>query len=361
MDLKSSKTNLRACGRNNQDKRFGTAGLAHAQSDTGASPMNDLIAQTIDTPLPQIRTVTSADASRLSALTAGSLHWMLEDDRPEVGICRLAAFAGDEPVGLLLSCKGGDDLQELTSVMVAKAWRGRGIATMLLSELMKQLRQIGRKGVFARWSSQLPRASEFARLLASAGWSQPQVTRRRMSWRIGDWPQAFPDRDRILARLEARGLIVRSLAELGADGIADFTAQNAALIAAGRAPEWSDTSGWLQVADQDATVVLSDRAGAVAGWMVCVLQPQFGRWYIPQGWVVAEKVPLGWLVGGIASLCRRLEAKAGPDAILIAQPPAGIPGGMERMLYKQFGNHTVATDFLFESEFVFASPEQCEI
>lgn len=323
--------------------------------------MNDVSEHTFDTALPRIRAVGSTDAPDLTALTAGSLRWMLEDDRPELGICRLAAFSGDEPVGLLLSCKGGDGLQELTSIMVAKPWRGRGIATMLLAELMKQLRQSGGNGVFARWSSQLPRASEFARLLASAGWSQPQVTRRRMSWRIGDWPQAFPDRDRILTRLEARGLVVRSLAELGPDGTADFTAQNKALIAAGRAPEWSDTIGWLQVADQDATVVLSDRNGAVVGWMVCVLQPQFDRWYIPQGWVVAEKVPLGWLVGGIASLCRRLEAKAGPDAILIAQPPAGIPGGMERMLYKQFGNHTVATDFLFESEFVFSGPEQHEI
>ena len=323
--------------------------------------MNDMTPRTECHPLPHIREVRSTDAAALASLTAASLRWMLETNptnpdpanqsQPDLGLCCLAAFVDTTPVGLVLSCKGPDEQQELTSVMVAQPWRGRGIATMLLVELTARLRKAGRRGLFARWSSQLPRATEFARLLAVAGWSQPDVTRRRMTWRIGDWRLGFPDRDRILARIAARGLQVRSLAELGPDGIADFQAQNSALIASGRAPEWSNTEGWLQAADPDVTVVLSDRAGAVAGWMVCVLQQPLGRWYIPQGWVVAEKVPLGWLVGGIAPLCQRLEAKAGPDAILIAQPPAGIPGGMERMLYKQFGSHTVATDFLFESQF----------
>ncbi|NBN65093.1 GNAT family N-acetyltransferase [Pannonibacter tanglangensis] len=309
---------------------------------------------------PLIREAQPADAAVLAPLTAASLRWMLADDQAGRGVIRIAAFDGDTPVGLLLSCAAGAGLQELTSIMVTPGWRGRGVATMMLSRLTARLRRDGARGLFARWSSRLPRAAEFARLLAASGWSQPEVTRRRMTWRIGDWPDVFPNRDRVLARLERNGLVVRSLRELGEDGISEFKRQNLALIAAGRAPDWADMTGWVEVADPDVTVVLSDREGTVAGWMACVLQAPLGRWYIPQGWVVAEKVPQGWLVGGIASLCQRLVAKAGPDAMLIAQPPAGVPGGMERMLYRHFGTRTASTDFLFESEYALAEPDRTE-
>ncbi|SMD17862.1 GNAT family N-acetyltransferase [Rhizobium sp. RU36D] len=301
---------------------------------------------------PDILPVTRADCGQFSGLTAAALRWILDAEdaaSAQNGFCRLGAWSNGRPAGLLLSCPAADR-QELTSIMVAPSMRGRGIGAALLADFSRQMREAGKTAIFARWSSQLPRSAEFSRMLSSAGWSTPSVTRRRMTWRAGDWRLGFANRDSVLQRLQSRGLVVRSLAELGADGVSDFLDQSRALLAAGKAPRWSNPEGWVGMADHRLTVVLLDDAGRVQGWMVCAFQPQFGRWYVPQGWVVADKISRGWLLGGIASLSQRLEEAAGPDALIIAQPAADIPGGMEQMLFKHFGNHTIAMDFLFESE-----------
>lgn len=317
--------------------------------------MNSITAQDPITRLPQIREPGPEEAPALAALTAGALQWMLSAPQNGLRIVRLAAFDGDMPVGLLLSCEGEDGLQELSSIMVSPQWRGRGIARMLLCRLSQILREGGRRGLYARWSSRLPRAAEFARLLSAAGWGQPEVSRRRMSWRIGDWPKGFPMRDRILARLEARGMRCVRLDALDDAARQQLVQDGQALIAQGRAPEWSNPACWVNGPDSGLSQMLFDETGALQGWLVCSRQAAFNRWYIPQGWVVSERVQQGWLLGGIARLLQVLEEEAGPDTILICQPPAGVPGGMEQMLYKHFGSHAAATDYLFESEYIFSA------
>lgn len=317
--------------------------------------MDTMTAQDLDTHVPQIRETRPEEAPALAALTAGALQWMLAAPVEDMRVLRLAAFIGDEPAGLVLSCAGEGGLQELTSIMVAPQWRGRGIAMMLLARLSQTLRKGGRRGIYARWSSRLPRAAEFARLLASSGWGQPEVSRRRMSWRIGDWPKGFPSRDRILTRLEAKGLRCTRLDALDDAGRRQLVQEGQDLIAQGRAPEWSNPAYWAQGEGAGLSQILFDGTGAVQGWLVCVQQSAFQRWYIPQGWVVRERIQQGWLLGGIARLVQVLEKEAGPDTLLICQPPADVPGGMEQMLYKHFGSHAASTDYLFESEYIFSA------
>ncbi|WP_430511224.1 GNAT family N-acetyltransferase [Pannonibacter phragmitetus] len=307
------------------------------------------------TQVPQIRETSPEDAPALAALTAGALQWMLATPTEDMRVLRLAAFIGGEPAGLVLSCAGEDGLQELSSIMVAPKWRGRGIAMMLLSRLCQTLHRGGRRGIYARWSSRLPRAAEFARLLASSGWGQPEISRHRMSWRIGDWPKGFPRRDRILTRLEAKGLRCARLDSLTGDLRQQFVQEGQDLIAQGRAPEWSNPAYWAQGEGAGLSQILFDETGAVQGWLVCIQQSAFRRWYIPQGWVVRERVQQGWLLGAIARLLQVLEEEAGPDTILICQPPADVPGGMEQMLDKHFGSHAASNDYLFESEYIFST------
>lgn len=296
-----------------------------------------------------IRDLAADDAAAFAGLTAPALRELLSPATLPPGVHRLGAFVDDRPAGLLLSCPAEAPFQELSSIMVAPEWRGRGVARALLDRLARRLEEEGCPGLLARWSDRLPRAREFAALLEASGWSAPVETRRRMTWRVGDWRRGFPTRDALLARLRAHGMVDRSLSELGEAGIEDFARQNAALVRAGRAPRWSLAEGWLDGADRDVSLVLTDRQGALFGWLACFHQPQFRRWFVPQGFVLAEKVPRGWLVGGIASLCLRLEDKAGPDALVIAQPPAGVSGGMEALLFRHFGAHAIHTDFLRES------------
>lgn len=317
--------------------------------------MNSMTAQDTGTQVPQIRETGPEEAAALASLTAGALQWMLSAPQNGLRVVRIAAFDGTVPIGLLLSCEGEGGLQELSSVMVAPQWRGRGVARMMLCRLSRILREGGRRGIYARWSSRLPRAAEFARLLASAGWGQPEVSRRRMSWRIGDWPKGFPMRDRILARLEGKGLRCVRLDALDEAARRQLAGEAKSLIAQGRAPEWSNPDYWAQGEGAGLSQILFDETGSVQGWLVCVQQEAFRRWYIPQGWVVRERVQQGWLLGGIARLLQVLEQEAGPDTILICQPPADVPGGMEQMLYKHFGSHTASTDYLFESEYIFSA------
>ncbi len=302
---------------------------------------------------PVIRDIVPSEAVHFSGLTAPALRTVLGEAALPADCWRIGAFLEGEPAGLLLSAPGFETMQDLTTLMVAPGFRRRGIGRALLNTLHQRAQAAGKRGLVARWSNRLPRAQEFQALLASAGWSAPVETRRRMTWRVGDWRKGFPRRDQILARLRAHGLNDRSLAELGPEGLAAFRKENAALIAAGRAPEWASAEGWIEGADSDLSLVLHDRDGALCGWIAVYYQPQWQRWFVPQGWVVREKVPQGWLVGGIASLIARLEEKAGPEGQIIAQPPAGIAGGMEAMLHRHFGPYAVAMDFLNESEFLF--------
>ncbi len=300
-----------------------------------------------------IRSLDRADGDAFATLTAPALRWLLAAETLPHHVHRLGAFLGSQPAGLLLACPGTDGLVELSSIMVAPACRRRGIGHALMTAFAAAVAATGPSGLVARWSDRLPRAPEFSRLLAATGWSAPVQTRHRMTWRVGDWRTGFPARDRILARLRDQGLVDRSLAELGPEGTSELTRQNASLVSAGRAPEWAHARGWIQASDPETTVALLDRGGTLHGWIVCFHQTHLNRWYVPQGWVVEEKVPSGWLVGGIASLATRLEAKGGPDALVIAQPPSGIERGMERMLHRHFGAHAVATDFLNESTLLF--------
>ena len=106
-----------------------------------------MTAQDPDTEVPQIRETRPEEAPALAALTAGALQWMLTAPTQDMRVLRLAAFIGDEPAGLVLSCAGEDGLQELSSIMVAPQWRGRGIAMMLLAQLCQTLRDGGRRGI----------------------------------------------------------------------------------------------------------------------------------------------------------------------------------------------------------------------
>lgn len=303
--------------------------------------------------IPFVREIRADESTGFLGLTAPALRTALMEPYLPEGCFRIGAFLGNQPAGLLLSAPQPDDLQDITSIMVAPRFRRRGIGRALLADIAHRARALGRNGLVARWSDRLPQAAAFSALLASQGWSDPIETRRRMTWRVGDWTKGFPRRDAILARLRANGLMDRSLAALDVAEIEDLKRQNAELIANGRAPDWSSAEGWLPLADPDATVLLYDTHGRLHGWMAVNYQAKFDRWFIPQGYVVAEKVSAGWLIGAIASLWMRLEAKAGPDALLIAQPPAGAGGAMERMLFRHFGAHAVATDFLRESVLVF--------
>jgi len=290
-------------------------------------------------------------AAAFAHLTANALRPLLLDpalDTEPRGICLMGATDGDRPVGLVVSLRQGDD-QDLCSVMVAPSDRRRGIGKALLCAWTARMRTLGRTGVIARWSNALPKADAFFRLIVSCGWPTPMATRHRMTWRVGDCRTGFPQRDALLKRLANNGLSIRSFAETGDDLDRVFLPAARALIAQGRAPDWSDPGGWFAIADHHTSVVIEHAEHGTVGWMLCVRQPELGRWYIPLGWVVEEGIARGWLLGGFASVFRRTEEVHGPDALVFAQPPAHVEGRMGQLLFKHFGRFAMATDHLFES------------
>lgn len=303
----------------------------------------------------EIDLLDPAAAADFAHLTANALRPLLfapEADAERLGACLLAARHNGRPVGLLASVRQRDH-QDLCSLMIDPAFRERGIGKAMILAWVARMRVLGRAGVVTRWSSALPKAEAFFRLLLSCGWPAPVPSRHRMTWRVGDWTTGFPQRDRLLTRLEGNGLQIRSFTEMAGDLEELVVPASREMIARDLAPAWSAPQGWFASADHDTSVVLVHADQGIVGWMVCVPQPEFRRWYIPLGWVVKEGIPRGWLLGGFASVLRRTEAHHGPDARIIAQPPAHVIGGMGQLLFKHFSRFAIAADYLLEGRLDF--------
>jgi GNAT superfamily N-acetyltransferase len=315
------------------------------QLDSSTAPQTDV----------EIDLLTPGTAADFAHLTANALRPLLfapDIEAERLGLCLLAATREGRPVGLIVSVRQRDD-QELCSLMVDPSCRRAGIGKAMIFAWVARMRALGRAGVATRWSSALPKAEAFFRLLQSCDWPMPTPTRHRMTWRVGDCATGFPKREALLKRLEGNGLRIRSFAEMAEDLERIVVPASRALIERDLAPAWSAPGGWFASADHDTSVVLVHADHGVVGWMVCVPQPEFGRWYIPLGWVVKEGIPRGWLLGGFASVFQRTERLHGPEARIIAQPPAHVEGGMGQLLFKHFSRFAVAADYLLEGRMKF--------
>jgi GNAT superfamily N-acetyltransferase len=78
-------------------------------------------------------------------------------------------------VGLGVARHGGSPHAELLSLYLPPELRGHGVATILLQHLEDALRQRGAQTITATYTSKLPAAPAFERVLARRDWSQPVV------------------------------------------------------------------------------------------------------------------------------------------------------------------------------------------
>lgn len=231
----------------------------------------------------------------------------------------LVAFAGEIPVALWLSVQtpleGQQKNHTLLSLVVAPAWRRRGIAIQLMQAAEAELTACGVIGLTTSYSSILPGADAMSDLLRNSDWVEPKADRIRICGRVGDTIATSKAWSMLIQRLQRRGIRYLSWEEASIDLIE----QAAAMVDAGQAPLWSDPRPWSGALCKQLSLAILDGEGELAGWVVCEHQPKLNRWYFPIGWVTPKEQDRGTLVGAYLEGSRRIESTNGPSALAVLE------------------------------------------
>lgn len=313
-----------------------------------------------DSQVISVRAVSVNEANEVASLTWGAYRSVLsasdeakvDDFRP----CCLAAWNGDNPVGLVVSAASkehtlAEGWQSLLSLTVAPAWRRRGIARRLLAALEKTVLDHAVGNLTTNYSDRLPGTKAFAELLLSAGWAEPSAIRYRICGEVRHTAALFRNRDNLLKRLEGGGFCIHSWRDRGDEGarLAD------AVIAQGGAPAWAGPAFWAETLDPDLSLVITDAGERPVGWVICEYQPQLSRLYFPIGWMVPPYDARGWLLGAYAVGAQRAAEKHGESALAVIETGAAQQG-MWRLFERHFQPHARWTDRLMMSTRGIASP-----
>ncbi|WP_193552272.1 GNAT family N-acetyltransferase [Oleisolibacter albus] len=245
-------------------------------------------------------------------------------------IC-LGAWVQGIPVGLALAGPALLALgrYQLYSIMVAPAWRRRGIGRELVRAVAAETGRRGVATLATEWSDRLPGAHTFAALLAGTGFGAPQATLLRVSGPVAAAERLF--RPGFVDRIRADGLRLRSWQDIGpaAQALADT------LERTGGIPPWANpVSQWQELAP-DLSLVLTDTEGKIQGWIICTAQRALNRWVFPIGWVSPAYAKRGWLLAGVAEAARLLMERYGPDARVALETSPHTPA-MWQILERQF-------------------------
>ena len=270
-----------------------------------------------------IRLATADDLDALSWLTTHNLRPYLAGSAtsapPSDTSCNLVAWIDDVPAGLLLSRQDPERpwTQEVLSLMVTSLFRRQGLARALLQALSKRMQPLGRRDISTSWSDRLPQLDSLRALLSSEGWQQPEQSRLRMSFNIGEREDALRAFQPLIAAARRRGLRSFALAEAGADAPARIASAATFFTRAGSLPAWATPAPWLERCDPVMSQLLLDGEGRLCGWLLCEHQPAFHRWAIPIGWCATGP---GHMLLAMEAALAALEQHAGSGATVILQP-----------------------------------------
>jgi hypothetical protein len=121
------------------------------------------------------RTLVSYEFSNFASMTFPAYRQALNAGQATDSVIALGAFSNSQPVGLALARLGrANQPATLLSIFCTPALRRRGLATGLLALLEDELRMRGAPSLNCSWSSKLPSAAEFERLLHRRGWNAPE-------------------------------------------------------------------------------------------------------------------------------------------------------------------------------------------
>lgn len=261
----------------------------------------------------------------------------------------LVAFSGEVPVALWLSVQmpsqGQQRSHSLLSLVVAAAWRRRGVATRLMQMAEVELAARGISLVTTSYSSILPGAAAMSGLLLNHAWIEPKADRIRICGRVGDTVTTSKAWDLLLRRLQSRGIRYLSWQDTDFDVIE----RAAVMVDAGQAPEWSDPRPWSGSLCRQLSLAILDGKGDLAGWVVCEPQPTLNRWYFPIGWVTPTEQDRGTLVGAYLEGSRRIQAKSGPSALAVLEA-SPRQGRAWSLFEKHFSSFALWSDRLLISQ-----------
>jgi GNAT superfamily N-acetyltransferase len=117
-----------------------------------------------------LRPVRPDEVAQLAALTFPTFRREWQGGVPMVA---MAAFLGDEPLGLALARPPVGTQAEVLSLFVKQQRRSQGIGTALLGQLEEALRALGATVGTCTYSTGTDNTAAVERVLAKAGWTPP--------------------------------------------------------------------------------------------------------------------------------------------------------------------------------------------
>lgn len=299
-----------------------------------------------------IRLATAEDLDALAWLTTQNLRPYLTgssgpDDSQDTS-CNFVAWVDDVPAGLLLSRQDPERpwTQEILSLMVTPLFRRQGLARALLQALGARMQRLGRRDMSTSWSDRLPHLDSLRALLSSEGWLQPEPSRLRMSFNIGEREDALRAFQPLIAAARRRGLRSLALADAGTDTLARIAAAATSFARAGSLPAWANPAPWLKRCDPLMSQLLLDGEGRLCGWLLGEHQPNFHRWAIPIGWCATGP---GHMLLAVEAALAALEQHAGNGTTVILQPSARNGHKVCTLLDRHFRPYALWADHLVTS------------
>lgn len=232
-------------------------------------------------------------------------------DAPTVRAERLAVVARDSTGPLAMALVSWRDAEAwLMSVFVAKAARRHGIATALLDRVEAELAALGITKIHAEYSSRQDRRA-FVRLMASRGWSNPEILEFRLAG-YADWPDRMgPEWSRFMARLKDAGF--------GWSAIAKLTEQETATLQALEDEQGDDLISYWKFAEYSdpAISILLRQHGELVGYILGETDEKTGQHHYTSGYVTPRLQRLGWLPAGLEVVCRLQGAAYGAKSVAL--------------------------------------------
>lgn len=296
-----------------------------------------------------VRPAKGEEAARLAPLTFRAMAGLLTG-LDQIRHVAFAAWAGDQPVGLLLA--GPNLVQEpppqLYSLVVASGWRRRGIGSRLLDAFMDWGIRQGHAALVTEWSDRLPGNGALAAALVRAGWTPPRQASLRLQSSVDRTDSVFTRRNQLLARVARDTIRILSWGDATPAARERVLTISMELGQDGTLPDWGDPRPWFTRLDPLYSLLILDGQDNPLGWIICEHQVAVGRWFFPIGWIHPDHARRGLLMAAIARVTAMLAENEGPGAIA-AFETTHLNKTMWYMLEKHFRPHATMADYLLAS------------
>lgn len=243
-----------------------------------------------------------------------------------------AAWGADGPVGLALLLRDHlDGSGCLTSVMVASAWRRRGIGRALLAKIEDCARQWGAPALYALHSDVLRGRDSLRGLLAQDGWNAPELGLLSLTGRAGWAAEARAEWASLFTRLAVSGFSVTPWHCASGDDLDELD----------RLGRETERMSYQYVVDPlpQVSVVVREH-GRPVGWVLGNHGTRAGDIYYPVGWVLPRLQRRGWLVGALVEACLAQERAFGNTGTCSFQT-AGSNRAMQDFMLRRLSKWTI--------------------